>query len=233
MSQDIGTTSKCTIKQFSAVASRVTLALPDAMKLSGLDIKTILRHTCEGERLSLAIAAALKMLYDRDVATIPKWYSFSVWKTIRLGTCIKAADAFRTAIKATGMFISAMGDDILSKPAFSASSEEMEIDLVVVSNHELGFTEGAKLEDTYARAVELGLRLCPNEVGPQLRLQYEDQPNGEWLLIAMEPIADSDGDQLLFDVMRNDDGGQYLHGFYGEPGAIWSEDIRFVFSKRK
>ena len=76
MSQDNGTPSKCTNTQFAEVSARVTKALPKAMKLSGLDIKSILNYTDEGERLSRALAEAFRMLYNGDVATcIPakKW----------------------------------------------------------------------------------------------------------------------------------------------------------------
>lgn len=155
------------------------------------------------------------------------------WKTIRLGTSLKTADDFRAGIKTAGMYIGDCGNDILGKPAFVASPEEIEVDLVIVSNADLGFKEEAKLEDTHARALELGLELCPNEVGPQLRLQYGDQPNGEWLLVAMEPIVDLDGHRWLFSVERDDDGERYLYGSYGGPGSIWGADTRFVFRRRK
>ncbi|MFZ2303694.1 MAG: hypothetical protein WAV98_02820 [Minisyncoccia bacterium] len=158
---------------------------------------------------------------------------FEVWKTIRLGTSLKTADDFRAAIKIAGMYIGDWGNDILSKPVFTASTEETEIDLVVVSNADLGFRDGAELKDTYARALELGLDLCPNEVGPQLRLQYTDQPIGEWLLIAMEPIVDSDGNRILFHVERRDGGSQYLYGSHGDPVNVWHADARFVFRRRK
>ena len=58
---------------------------------------------------------------------------------------------------------------------------------------QLGFPNGATLKEIYAKAKDLGLELCPAEVGPLLRLNYPDQPNGEYLRIAMETINDSDG----------------------------------------
>lgn len=131
------------------------------------------------------------------------------------------------------MYIGDWGNDILGKPAFTVSPEEVGTDLVMVSNADLGFKDGAKLEDTYARALELGLELCPNEVGPQLRLQYINQPNGEWLLVAMESIVDSNGNRELFSVKRNGNGKQYLNGYGGNPDNVWDADMRFVFCRRK
>lgn len=155
--------------------------------------------------------------------------NFPAWKTIRIGTGLKTADDFRAAIKTAGMYIDDWGNDVLGKPAFTVSSEETEVELVVVSNADLGFKDGAKLKDTYTRALELGLEFCPNEVGPQLRLQYGDQPNGEWFLIAMEPIVDSNDNRMLFNVRRDDDGERCLRSNYGSPDSVWSADTRFVF----
>ena len=78
------------------------------------------------------------------------------------------------------------------------------------------------------RALELGFELCPNEIGPQLRLQYADQPKGEWLLIGMEPITVSDGHLLVF-LVAHDGDGQWLHGLLGYPDYRWNAGSRFVF----
>ena len=90
---------------------------------------------------------------------------------------------------------------------------------------------GATLADIHNRAKELGLELCPAEVGPQLRLQYADQPRGEWLLIAMEPITDSVGDPRIFDVELGDF-GRWLDGLCGDPDGFWFGSGRFVFVRR-
>ena len=154
---------------------------------------------------------------------------WKIWKTIKLGTGFKNADDFRKAIKQSGMFIGDWGNDILGKPAFTAATEETEVDLVLVTVADLGFKDGAKRSDIYNRAIELGLQLCPNEVGPQLRLQYKDQPKGEWMFIGMEPITDSDGHLRVFYVGRYGDGGLYLYGYHGYPDVFWRGHYRFVF----
>ena len=157
---------------------------------------------------------------------------FEVWKTIKLGTGLKTADDFRRALKKGGHRISDWSDDILGKPAFTASEQEMEVDLVVASVAELGFKDGACRRDIYKRAQELGLELCPAEVGPQLRLQYKDQPYGERLLTGMEPITDSDGYLYGFYV-EHDGCRQWLRSFVGNPDCFWDGHRRWVFLRCK
>lgn len=158
---------------------------------------------------------------------------WKTWKKIKLGTGLKDADDFRKALKKADCNIGDWGNDILGKPAFTVSPKETEVELVVVSVAELGFKDGATRADIYKRANELGLDLCPNEVGPQLRLQYKDQPKGEWLLIGMEPITDSGGDLRVFSVWRGGGGKQWLLGGDGGPGSFWSAGRRWVFLRRK
>jgi len=155
---------------------------------------------------------------------------FPVWRTLKLGTGLKTADDFRKAVRDCGMKISDWANDILGKPVFTVATEETEVDLVKVTVAELGFKEGARRDQIYERAKELGLELCPSEVGPQLRLQYKDQPNGEWLLIGMEPIRYSDGGLDVFRVARAGD-GRWLDSDYdsGRPALVWYAVPQWVF----
>ena len=153
-----------------------------------------------------------------------------VWKTIKLGTGLKTADDFRRALKDDGFNISDWASDILGKPAFKAADEDTEVDLVKVTVAELGFKNGARHNQIYERAKELGLGLCPPEVGPQLRLQYQDQPNGEWILVAMEPIVDSDGYPYVFSV-KHHDSGLWLSSRWGDPDDFWYPGHRWVFCR--
>jgi hypothetical protein len=154
-----------------------------------------------------------------------------VWRTVKVGIN-KNADEFRGALKEDDFKISDLANDILSKPAFTVASAKGEIQLVNVSVADLGFKKGATYKDICAKAKELGLELCPNEVGPLLRLQYKDQPKGEYLLIAMEPIIDSDGDPNIFDVERSS-GGLWLGNNNGGSDYFWDADDRFIFCFHK
>ena len=174
--------------------------------------------------LQKALASAL-----RPSEAVPE---LKIWKTIKLGAGPKTADEFRKALKDSGCRISDWANDILGKPAFTVATEETEVDLVVKSVAELGFKDGATRADIYRRAQELGLELCPPEVGPQLRLQYKDQPRNEWLLVGMEPITDSDGDLHVFAVGRHVD-DLSLHGHDGDPDGFWRGNYRWVFLRRK
>jgi hypothetical protein len=158
---------------------------------------------------------------------------WTVWRTLKLGTGIKTAADFRKALKTADCNIGDWGNNILGQPAFTVADKEIEVELVIASGADLGFKGSATRADIYKRAQELGLDRCPAEVGPQLRLQYTDQPNGEWLLIAMEPIAGSDGDLVVFRVGRRGGGTRWLNGDYGGPVSVCRADDRWVFLRRK
>lgn len=153
-----------------------------------------------------------------------------IWKTIKLGTGLKTAEDFRHALGQAKMTIGGWGEDLLGKSSFTASEMETEVDLVSISVGDLGFTQPADRREIMARAFELGLDLCPAEVGPQLRLQYPDQPKGEWFMIAMEPITGSDGYPNVFCVGHDyDEGVLFLNGYRGEYDLLNAPHDRFVF----
>jgi hypothetical protein len=154
---------------------------------------------------------------------------FAVWKTVKLGLH-KSPKDYRAAIKSAKMKIGDWGDDILGR--IFCSQEEIDLDLVVMSVGDLGFKGSARYADICMKAVELGLELCPAEVGPALRLQYGDQPRDEWLRIAMEAIADRDGDRSIFYVERDSD-DLWLSAYGGHPGSVRDAGDRFVFVRRK
>lgn len=153
---------------------------------------------------------------------------FPVWKTIKIGT-FKEKEVLKDSIKAKGYFIGSWANDLMDRPEFSLSEKESELDLVNVSVGELGFSGWTTYADICSKAKEFGLELAPAEVGPQLRLQYDDQPNGEWLRVGMEAIAGSGGDRLVFVVERGGGGRAWLRSDDGRPDSRWGAEGRFVF----
>lgn len=158
--------------------------------------------------------------------------AFETWKTITVGSGPKTADVFRKAIKKAGNKISDWGNDILGQKAFTVASEETTIDLVKVTARDLGFTQNVTRREIYAKAIEMGLEILPAEVGPALRLAYQDQPMGEWILIGMEPITGSHRGPEMFGVKHRED-GLWLYGGHGYPDDVWHPDDVWVFGRRK
>jgi hypothetical protein len=151
-----------------------------------------------------------------------------VWKTIAVGTF---ADTFalRNALDAAGCSVGDLVGQILARPAFTLSLTKTNVELFAVSAAELGFyTDTASLADIYGRAQELGFRLAPAEVAPQLRLQYFDQPIGEFLIIGMEPIKTWEGEPVILSVV-NGGAGLIIIGQNGSADAQISVVSRFLF----
>ncbi len=107
-----------------------------------------------------------------------------------------------------------------------------QVDLVQFSVEQLGLARGATLQEIFNQANKLDLELCPPQTGPELRLSYTDQPNEEYLRIAMDPITDSDGDPHLF-VVRWYDSEPWLDSGYGRLVSKWYGSDTFGFRVRK
>jgi len=148
----------------------------------------------------------------------------TIFKTIILGL-YESGKAYRQALFNAGFCIRDCASNILDK--IQVSQTRVQLDLVILSVAELGFKE-ARYDAICAKAKELGLQLCPAEVGPTLRLTYSDQPYGEWLWIAMDPLPDSDGGLVAFGVAHGSD-GRGLAGDDGVSAYVWGPDGRFVF----
>ncbi len=149
-------------------------------------------------------------------------------KTIELST--KTPMQYEQELVKTGNRISDYAKSMLVK--IRALSESERVDLVKFTVEQLGFPNGANLEAIFNRVKELNLELCPPQTGPELRLAYADQPNGEYLRIAMDPITGSGGGPRLFDVYRHDD-GPWLLSSSGKLGDRWDGSDGFVFRVRK
>lgn len=160
---------------------------------------------------------------QRKIITPP----FQVWKTIKLGTVLVTTNGFRGSLKQCGCSIGGWAEGIIDNMPISRN--ETEVGLVDVSVAELGFGNGTTRRNIYERALKLGLGFPSSEVGPQLRLQYNNQPEGKRLYIGMKPVKDSFRNPLIFYIERLGASLYLLDGIDGEPNIFWSSDTHWIF----
>ena len=175
---------------------------------------------------SLIVAIGLAVFSSPVLAQQQR--EIQIWRTTTLGFH-KGVDSYRDALDAAKIKIGDAADEILGRPAFLYVKEKTEVELTVVSAADLGVESEAALADVYKQAKQFGLALCPAEVGPQLRLDYRDQPRGESLNIAMEPVATYSGEPTILSLL-NFGSGLALVGSNGRSDFMVPRYFRFVFA---
>jgi hypothetical protein len=165
---------------------------------------------------------------SREV-NVDKPAHFQVWRSITLGS-YKGVDAYRDALDIAKIKIGDSADEILGRPAFPYARTKAGVELAVLSAADLGVeSDHTSLAEVYQRARQAGLELCPAEVGPQLRLDYRNQPLGEALDIAMEPVATYRGEPTILTLV-NWGTGLMLIGRDGRSESMVFRKYRFVFA---
>lgn len=145
----------------------------------------------------------------------------------------KSAAELQKELEAAHINIGVYAKDMLkNKKEFIATPDSVDMTLIRLTVADLGFKSSATIDQIYKRAEELGLELCPSDVGPTLRLQYQNQPLREWTYIGMKQIAASDGYPYVFLLGRNDD-GLWLSNGWARPDFGWDPHSRFVFRLSK
>lgn len=116
------------------------------------------------------------------------------------------------------------------------------ITTVTVTPHQLGLTDGGTMPQILAQAKEHGLLPCPLELGPYLRLQFLDQPEGSLgkpvrekrapfgaLTIASEKLRE-DPDFPRGFYLRCIEGTLWLRGYRADDEHQYDAEDAFVFS---
>ncbi len=136
--------------------------------------------------------------------------------------------------------MNASGERLFADDHFTTSETSYRLTTVELTVRDLGFPEGAITAQIFERASELGLELCPLELGPHLRLQYLDQPEGASrgkgivpgsgaITIASKRISEEVGFPNGFYLRRLDD-GLWLRGYGATPDAVFPAEHQFIFS---
>lgn len=144
----------------------------------------------------------------------------------------KSAEQLIKELQEKNIKISPYALDMLRSRDFATLEKPEEIKTVRLKVRDLGFTSNPTTDQLYARAQELGLELCPAEVGPYQRLKEKDQSMGDWYWIAMKQITDRRGNPDVFYLERNDD-GLWLHNHWAIPSGKWNPGDVFLFRLRQ
>lgn len=145
----------------------------------------------------------------------------------------KSAKELVAEMKAEDINISDYAQSMLdNKSEFIPAKEKEPLTLIRLTVADLGFRSGATTDQIYERAEALGLELVPADAGLHYRLQYQDQPLGEWIYMGMKQITDSDGNPSVFHLVHYD-GGLWLNSRWAIPDREWGAHSKFVFRLRK
>lgn len=144
----------------------------------------------------------------------------------------KTKEELVQALRENNIKISDYAKDMLNNPDFITQPNPEQINLVRLSVSALGFQNSATVAEIYQRAEELGLNLCPAEVGPYQRLEDKDQPLNRWYWVAMKQITDRNGYALVFFLNRYDS-GLWLINSWANPDYRWNPSYEFMFRLRQ
>jgi len=130
---------------------------------------------------------------------------------------------------------------LFGSDGFVTSGEAFTLSIVETSPAGLGLTSSMTLPRIVDAAIARGLRPCPLELGPHLRLQYLDQverpivePQGRnraplgSLTVVSAPLIDEDDFPKGF-YLRRIDGTPWLRGYRCSMEFEWQPDDRLVF----
>ncbi len=108
----------------------------------------------------------------------------------------RSGEEYIEVLKARGYKISTHANSLLSQ---LTDIPEEQVRLKKVTVEDLGLPNGGDIEEIFASAKKKGLTPCPPWVGPQYRMECDDD---EYAFVGMEPL-DSDGFTHIFYVSLN------------------------------
>jgi len=144
-------------------------------------------------------------------------------KTIKLGTGLKTKEDFIKAIEQQQGEVNDRAKEIMDNPEFSVSEEEYNENLIILSVEMLRAHNNGTIGNIFDKARELGLELCPAEIGPQYRIQYLKREVRSFL-IGMNPIFDQ-----IFDVFSGVGGKPCLDVSGGHFDSKYNDNDLFAF----
>lgn len=136
------------------------------------------------------------------------------------------------------------GKKLITDDKFTTSDKKYSLKTVELTVGNLGFPAGANTEQIFKRAEELGLKLCPLELGPQLRMGYLDQTEGSSSNSLQKQQAPSGSITIASEILTEDDnfpkgfylrrinGILWLRGYCTDHLHVWNPNDHFIFCQK-
>jgi hypothetical protein len=163
----------------------------------------------------------------------------TITRTVQVGGLSKAA--LRAELQRNAIAMNESAERLFASDRFRTAATRYDVITVELTVGALGFPHGATTAAIVAHAAECGLDRCPLELGPYLRLQYRDQPEGYWglparkhqapsgsITIASAPLSDDDAIPKGF-YLRRIQGALWLRGYRAGADHIWEPDDQLIF----
>lgn len=161
-------------------------------------------------------------------------------RSVEIGGMSKAA--LRESLVNAGVRFNDAAESLFADGRFKTSPVRTRVETVEVTAGSLGLAHGGTFAEIVETAAERGLSLCPLELGPHIRLQFLDQPEGRLatpvtqngappgsVTVATAPLADDDETPKGF-YLRRIDGVLWLRGYYASADHVWNANDRFLFA---
>lgn len=155
----------------------------------------------------------------------------AVYRTVCVGGIPKGV--LLADLEGRGVRLNDYGRALFAHANFQVASTVAMISTIELTVAMLGYPLGETIEQIHGRVADLGLVLCPIELGPHLRLQCLDQPEGHAgyppsshraptgsIASASPALADDDLVPKGF-YLRRIEGVLWLRGYCAGPELIW------------
>lgn len=152
--------------------------------------------------------------------------SFPIWKTIVVeeNLLVSEEEMRKAGIRTGGRMKDLFCGNVLSE----RGRAQQNVALVIVTVETLGFAAGQPIQSILDRANSLGLNRCTVKDAFRLRLQYEDQPTDESLLVPVLPTSKFPNDEIVLFVHRSN-GDRCIDGYLDNGFRHWFLSDKFVF----
>ena len=140
-------------------------------------------------------------------------------------------------LRSAGVELNAAGERLFADERFVTAELVANLATVELTVAELGLADGGTMAEILERAAARGLGPCPLELGPHLRLQLLDQPEGAIgqharphaapvgsITVVSAPLAPGDDDVPKGFYLRRIEGVLWLRGYVAPDDHVWARD---------